>query len=406
VSTKSLLKDDPSCPGLGELETVVDSVLGWSKARDYKGYNKHDALNSPLLRFALGWGRWARLFAIQGIMRAPFNLRPVVLVPETYNPKGLALFVQGLLDRYRTTGQAWHLKEARSLLSLLERLRSPGDWSGVCWGYLYPWQDLGFFAPSATPNAVVTSFVCEAFLDAYRVTGHGLYLETVGDALRFLLDDLKILKDSGDELCLSYMPLPMSMRVLDVSILIGAVAAQYGTLADSPASVEAAQRLVRYVVRRQTAYGAWYYTDPPTDSPIRHDNYHTGFILDALDRYMKAMGKRSWNDEYASGLAFYAARLFNDDGSPRWRSDVDYPHDIHGAAQGILTFSRHLDDCSGLSHKVATWALRKMYHPSGRFYYQERRWFIKRFTLLRWCNAWMFRALARLILELRQNETH
>jgi hypothetical protein len=38
-----------------------------------------------------------------------------------------------------------------------------------------------------------------------------------------------------------------------------------------------------------------------------------------------------------------------------------------------------------------------MYDPAGRFHYQETRWYRKRFTLLRWCNAWMARALAHLL---------
>lgn len=396
MSALSPVQDSGGRPASVELGAVVDDVLDWSRRCAYRGHNKHDALNSPLLRVALGWGKWPRLVAIQGIMRAPVNLRQLFLVPRTYNPKGLALFVLALLDRYQTTARAAYLDEARSLLKLLDQLRSPGDWSGICWGYQYPWQDLGFFAPTATPNAVVTSFVCEAYLRAYRVTGEKTYLETVGHALGFLLEDTQVLKDADGELCLSYMPLSMSMRVLDVSILIGAVAAQYGALDGAPRYLESAERLVRYVLRRQTSYGAWYYTDPPGDSPIRHDNYHTGFILDALNRYMEVTGDVSWRDQYTSGCAFYATQLFNPDGSPRWMSDTDFPHDVHGAAQGILTFSRHQKDYPGLANRIAGWALDNLYDGNGRFHYQRTRHYTKRFTLLRWCNAWMARALAAL----------
>ena len=41
-------------------------------------------------------------------------------------------------------------------------------------------------------------------------------------------------------------------------------------------------RLVRYVVSKQTDEGAWFYAEPPSASHITHDNYHTGFILDAI----------------------------------------------------------------------------------------------------------------------------
>jgi len=381
---------------LPDLEVILKQVLHWSREQNFRGYNKHDGLNSPVLKLLLGWGKWPRIIAIQSVMRSPFNIRPLLGVRQTYNPKGLALFCQGLLDMQRTTKDEQYLKAAELLFDTLMNIKSPGNWSGNCWGYHYPWQDPGFYAPINTPNAVVTSFVCEAFLDGYEITGNSGYLDAVAGAIDFFLNDLTVLKHSSDELCLAYMPLPMTMRVMDVSILIGAVIARYCKYSGNTAQLETAAKLVKYVVNQQTNYAAWFYTDPPGDSHITHDNYHTGFILDALSRYMEATGNTSFLDNYNSGLEYYADQLFNDDGSPRWMNDRDFPHDIHGAAQGIITFSRHQTEYPGLAEKIAAWALKKMYHREGRFYYQETAYFRKRFTLLRWCNAWMFRALARL----------
>lgn len=386
-----------------KLDLILDQVYKWSSNQKYRGHNKHDALNSPLLKMLLGWSKWSRIFAIQGVMRFPINLRPLLLVPNTYNPKGLSLFIRGLLCRYRSRQHDQYLVEAQNLLDLLHELRSPGSWSGICWGYHYPWQDLGFYAKTNTPNAVVTCFVCEAFLDAYRETKNRKFLDTVGDAIQFLLNDLAVLKNTTAELCLSYMPIAMKMRVMDVSILISSVISQYCVLSNNTEHMSNAKCLVNYVVNQQTDYGAWFYTDPPQDSPIRHDNYHTGFILDALWKYMQACNDNTYLNAYLFGLEFYAKSMFNKDGAPRWMSDKDYPHDIHGAAQGIITFSRHLDTFPGLSEKIASWAINNMYNDSGRFYYQKTSVYTKRFTLLRWCNAWMALAFASLDLELSKH---
>lgn len=391
--------DTPSPETVGR---TLDEVLAWSRNQGWKGWNKHDGLNSPVLGALLGWGRWPRMVAIQGVMRSPVNLRPLLLVPRVYNPKGLALFAQAYLDRYRSRGERGDLAEAERLLKLLDDLRSTGPWSGACWGYQYPWQDPGFYAPTATPNAVVTAFVCEAYLDGFRVTGRGDYLATVASAARFFRKDLKILKDEADELCLSYMPLPMTMRVMDVSILIGAVLAQLEALTGEKDGRGTADRLVTYVLRRQTAEGAWFYTDPPGDSHIRHDNYHTGFILDALERYMSARESVGGEAALEAGLKFYAERLFNHDGSPRWMADQDFPHDVHGAAQGILTFARHPEQYPGMADRILGWTLAHLYGGNGRFHYQQHRHHTRRFTLLRWCNAWMARALTA--YECRQAE--
>jgi len=376
---------------------VLDALYNWCRARSFTGYNKHDGLNSPLLRLLLGWSKWPRIAAIQMVMRSPVNIRPLLLVRKAINPKGIALFLLGLADRYHATGNPEFIEQAKALAPLLDKCVSPGRWSGPCWGYHYPWQDLGFFAPAGTPNAVVSSFVCEALLALYRLTKDDGLLRRVKGCCDFFLHDLTVLQDDPRHLCLAYMPLPMRMRVMDVSILVAAVLAQYAAHAGDNSTRAAAARLTRYVVDRQTEYGAWFYTDPPTDSHIRHDNYHTGFILDALWRYMEAGDDWNFLGKYEKGIEFYAESLFNQDGSPRWMSDRDYPHDIHGAAQGLITFSqaaRHGYPYAPLSRKIYQWALRRMYSPEGRFFYQEYPHFRKKFTLMRWCNAWMFRGIA------------
>lgn len=382
---------------------VLDQTLNWSRQQDYQEYTKHDALNSPLLFALAGRHRWSRIVATQAVMRFPFNVRPLLKVPKSENPKGLALWVMALLDSYQTFDQASYRVEAERLLERLLCLRSPGHWSGDCWGYQYPWQDLGFFAPKATPNAVVTAFVCESFLQAFHVTGDTRWLAPVRSAMGFFLNDLQVLWDTPEELCLGYMPLPMKMRVMDVSILIASVVAALAAIDGDESLRHVALRLTRYVMRRQTVEGAWYYTEPPEDSPVRIDNYHTGFILDALQRVMARLEMEEWREPHYRGAIFYARHLFNADGSPRWMSDRDYPHDIHGAAQGILTFSQpglgRIDP--DLAPRIVHWALTRMYDPEGRFYYQQTRFYTKKFTFLRWCNAWMCRALAFHLLNSR-----
>jgi hypothetical protein len=371
---------------------VLEDVLAHARREDYLDHSKHDALNSPLLKALFGFSKWTRIAATQAVMRFPLNLRPLLAVPKVQNPKGLSLFVRAQLASERSGSRSGHAKEALALCERLLSLRS-----GPGWGYHYPWQDLGFYAPARTPNAVVTAFVCEALMDAYEASGQSRLIDAVDEALGFLLAKLPVLWDRDDELCLGYMPMPMSMRVMDVSILIGAAFARHAQLSGKSDRSMTAKRLVNYVVRRQTADGAWFYCDPPQDSPVKIDNYHTGFILDALWQYAACTGDHAYDDAYRRGLRFYAEHLFNPDGSPRWMSDRDFPHDVHGAAQGIITFSRHDREYPGMAARVARWSLDTLYSGSGTFYYQQRRHYTVRTSFMRWCNAWMARALSCLI---------
>ena len=67
-----------------------------------------------------------------------------------------------------------------------------------------------------------------------------------------------------------------------------------------------------------------------------------------------------------------------------------------------IPFSRHRNEYPELADQIVDWALTNMYHSEGRFYYQKTRLFTKRFTLLRWCNGWMARALAYSLREFGQ----
>jgi hypothetical protein len=416
---------------------VLDRVLQVARSDNYQGYSKHDGLNSPLLARVGGESRLRRLGAIQVVTRSPVDIRPLVGVRKARNAKGLSLFARALLARHRMTvlsrgddpaippappdggktvlsrgddpaippappdggkTEADDAREARELLDWLIEHPAPGfEW--LCWGYPYPWQDVGFFAPRDFPNRVVTSFVGQALLDGYETLRDDRYLDAARQAVRFLLEAPKTLYEDDDRRCVSYVPdLSVDWIVMDVSALAGALAARLGALTDDKELAREGGRLVRYVVSKQTDYGAWFYADPPSASHITHDNYHTGFILDAILQYGLVTGSDEFESAYRRGIEFYERRLFEPDGAARFMSDRRYPVDIHGCAQGIITFSlqqRHRGAGAETAARVLAWTLGHMWDPgSGWFYYQRRRGYRTRIRELRWCQGWMSWALA------------
>jgi hypothetical protein len=186
-----------------------------------------------------------------------------------------------------------------------------------------------------------------------------------------------------------------------VSALVGALAGRLGALTGDATLVTEGGRLVRYVVSKQTDEGAWFYAEPPSASHITHDNYHTGFILDAILGYQLAAGTDEFDKAYQRGIEFYERRLFEPDGAARFMSDRHYPIDIHGCAQGILTFSlqqKHFGIGGDMATKVLDWTLAHMWDPkTAWFYYQQRRRYRTKIRELRWCQAWMSWALASYI---------
>jgi hypothetical protein len=381
-----------------DLSDVLERVLDTARVDDYEGYSKHDALNARWLERLTGGSRLPRLVATQVVTRSPVDLRPLIGVRKTRNPKGLSLFARALLARHRMTGADENAKEARGLLDWLIGHAS-STFPGRSWGYPYPWQDVGFFAPRDFPNRVVTSFVGQALLDAYETLHEPRYLDAAAQAVTFLLEAPGTLYEDDDQRCLSYVPDPsVTWIVMDVSALAGALAARLGALTGEKDLVLEGGRLVRYVATRQTRYGAWFYAEPPSASHIRHDNYHTGFILDALLQYGQSASSDEFEAAYRGGIDFYRRRLFEPDGAARYMSDRTYPVDIHGCAQGIITFSLqqgHFGVGGDFAGTVLGWTLEHMWDPrSGWFYYQRRRAFRTAIRELRWCQGWMSWALA------------
>ena len=384
--------------GTGTRLEVLDRVLQTARSAGYAGYSKHDGLNSPVLAFLAGRSRLTRLGAIQVVTRSPVDIRPLAGVRQARNPKGLSLFARALLARHRMTGSADDAAEARGLLDWLIDHPAAG-FDGLCWGYPYPWQDVGFFAPRHFPNRVVTAHVGQALVDGYQTLQDDRYLDAAGRAVRFLLEAPKTLFEDAGRRCVSYVPTPdIDWIVMDVSALAGAMAARVGAITGDPGLIREGGRLVRYVVSKQTSYGAWYYADPPSASHITHDNYHTGFILDAILGYGLAAGSDEFESAYRRGIEFYEQKLFEPSGAARFMSDRLYPIDIHGCAQGVITFSlqqRHLGTGAQTATRVLDWTLGHMWDPaSGWFYYQQRRRYRTRIRELRWCQGWMSWALA------------
>ncbi|MDP7024879.1 MAG: hypothetical protein QGH42_11655 [Kiritimatiellia bacterium] len=401
------------------LLATLERVLEWSRERDYAGHSKHDALNSPFLSAVTLKNKILRLVAIQALMRFPWNVRGLFGVPKLRNPKGIGLFAHAQLDLAAHLGEAGdnYREQAEGLLQWL--IDNPSPWAdgsgrselaGRGWGYHYPWQDVGFFQPRHYPNRVVSCWIGFAFVRAFEVTGKMQYLDVAGEIVRFVLDNPKRLEDTAEQLCLSYVPLEeIDWAVMDVSALSSSLCAQVARHTGDADLQATARRLMAFVVDKQTDYGAWFYTWPAGDSHITHDNYHTGIIVDCLADYMAASGDRSFEETYEAGVKYYEEALFTDEGAPKWMNDRVFPHDIHGAAAGILCFTRAARYYDGetsepqperaaqvrdMAQRVQEWTLANLYRSQGYFVHQKGRLMTRRTCLMRWCNAWMCRAMA------------
>jgi hypothetical protein len=379
---------------------LLKDVLASAQSKEYAGYSKFDALNSPLIHFLSFNNPWLRFGWTQIIKSSPVNLRPVFGVKISRNQKGIALFVRSYLALFESMHDGQYLKEAAVLLEWLEQNRC-GGYEDYCWGYNYTWQNLPpFIQPLGEPCIIVTIFAGEAFMHAFRATANNEYLKIAESCCRFILNNFKVLHEDGTTRAISYTLHKENRIVLNIQALSAALFVKVWKHNNDNRLFETAVKQLAYVVSRKNRDASWNYSFP-SDHFHAVDNYHTGGILDALAEFFEETGDDRFSKIYRAGLDYYESRLFEHDGAPRWMNTARHPHDVHGAAQGIISFckaSRYDGRYRDIANKIASWSVKHLYRSQRKdFIYRQGRFFKWNFSLMHWCNGWMARALGELI---------
>jgi hypothetical protein len=280
--------------------------------------------------------------------------------------------------------------DARELLADLVDLKIDG-YSGAAWGYNFDWQSRNFFAPRGTPTIVPTAFAARAFIENGS-------LEIARSVCDFILRDLTRQVDTNTEICFSYTPND-NTRIFNASLLAGEVLACVGKLTSETELCDVASRAARYVVNHQRDDGAWSYGTAATQSWV--DNFHTAYILFSLKRIIEACpGGEEFRSSLERGYRYWKSNFFLAEGWPKYYDDNPYPADAHAAASAIVTLVEYseLDDSAlNMAQSVARWTIQNLRDERGFFYYQRRRFYTIRKPYMRWTQAWMLYALARLL---------
>ena len=381
-----------------EIWNALRKLETWLKSEQYRGWDPHDGLNSPLLKALTFKNRYLGIAVFQFFKRCPVNLRPLFGIRKEFNSKGVGLFLSAYLKKYDLTKDGEDLKRARLFFRWLEENASKG-YSGYCWGYNFDWPNRAFYAKKGTPTIVNTSFIANAFIDAYQLLGDEKYLRIATSSCDFIMKDLnRFIED--DAFCFSYTPMDNS-RIHNANILGAALLARVYSLTKEDVLRDYSGKSVRFMVKHQNDDGSWYYGEAENQRWI--DLFHTGYVLDALGDYIRFTGKQNYEDNLKRGFDFFLGHFFVKNGIPKYYHNQLYPVDVHCSAQAILTLLklRRLNEGNiQLAPKVALWTIENMQHERGYFYYQEHKHYTNKIPYMRWSQAWMFKALVYLAHDL------
>jgi hypothetical protein len=342
-----------------KLRTVWRRLHEFCAAREWRGYDPYDGLNSPLARLLPG--KAARQAWTQFHRRSPINFRPLVGIQPTLNPKALALFAMGSGDR--------------KFLDMLEELRTPEGG----WGYPFDWQSRAFLAPRGTPNLICTAFAERAFGQMGNRAREGAPTSRVGK--EFIENHL--LRERGGERWITYIG-NSDTQVHNVNMIGAALLGR--------------RDCMEFSVNRQRPDGSWWYGESENQRWI--DNFHSGYNLVALKEYEATTGDTGFLEAARRGYEYWDETFWTAEFAPRYYHDRVHPYDLHCSAQGILTHLAYGN--LEKANSVAQWSLQQMWDERGFFWYQRGRRSVNRICYMRWTQAWMYCALAQLI---KANET-
>jgi hypothetical protein len=434
------------------IKTITLKLIAYCQANNWSGYDPYDALNSkifkslPFLNF-----KHFRLGFTQVMKRLPFNLRPLLLVPKTENPKAIALFLMAFLKLRKLA-----LLEDESLIPLMiEKLitlrspsflinsKNPSNTSNLrptacnrkpvpfnslypmnpinpsnpyfCWGYSFPWQTRTTLVPRGAPNLVCTTFVANALLDAYEhgceakmsgassetilqpPTSDPLCLAMAISASEYILNEL-YWTDGNSNVGFSY-PFPsLRSKTHNANFLAAALLTRVYKISGEQQFLETALSVARYSAGKQHDDGSWDYGESSTQGWI--DNFHTGYNLCALRFISEYAGTSEFELHIRRGLEFYRKNFFREDGAPKYFHHRTYPLDIHSVAQSMITLLalKDLDPNNiTMAHDVFRWAMAHLWDEKGYFCYRVYPFMKSKISYMRWSQACMLLALSALL---------
>jgi len=376
---------------------ATHKLVAYCRASDWAGYDPYDAANSkffaavPLLDH-----RIPRLVLTQLLKRLPVNIRPLLAIPKTQNPKGLALFLTTFI-KLRKIGEENQQELEEWIAGMIERLtalRSTGV-AYSCWGYSFPWQTRTIVVPSGTPNLVCTTFVANALLDAYDYCQDSRCLDMAVSAAEYMLNELYW--TDGTRTSFNY-PLPsVRSEVHNANFLAAALLGRAYSHTGDKKFIGPALQAARCSAAKQQADGSWYYGEAASQHWI--DNFHTGYNLCALRDLSRYASTTEFDSVIQRGFEFYRSHFFGADGVARYFHDSTYPIDIHSVAQSVITLVTFNDVDPGslkLASSVLNWAMTHMWDDRGYFYYRVLRSHTNRISYMRWSQAWMLLAMVTL----------
>lgn len=332
---------------------------------NYAGPDPYDGLNSPLARLAIG--KIPRQILLQGVKRAPLDVRSMLGIKPVRMSKTMGLVASSLLVA------PWlpdaHGRSETMAVELANRSNADGGW-----GYEFDVQMRWGYYGAGTSNVIATTFVVDALR---RITTGETDSWTWKDQVASWIS-----RDLGGCGYISYVK--ANPALIHNANVLGAM-----TLYRCNPEDYLIRTALERTLQAQNSDGSWNYGSDKSTSWV--DSFHSAYILWGLKELQTL--DSSITPALEKGLEFWLEHCFAKGLPKYYAGDQRATSDIHTWATAIFILSRlrHRQDHKALRERLVEDLVARM---QGRPFITSRR---TGRPYMRWELAHVHRALAEFV---------
>jgi len=404
------------------LTRYIDPLFRWVQDNGWFGWDPYDIWDNSAGIWMLGRKSLAARVAGRIVGRleeaSPVLLRKLLAVRPRVNAKAMGLFAAAFLDLEAAEGKSRKLKGEPAYLPCFRWLDENRNtrFGGCGWGYPFDWQTR-VLIPRFTPTGVNSAIIGDAYWLKYRYHQDREALARCEEICSFIATSLNRTSLRGDgSFCFSYTPLDR-FQVHNANLFGAEFLIRIGKEVQREEWIRAgldAGRFSLAEIRTDGTLGYW--SNQQAFEGLQQDTYHSGFEIRALKGIARASGSTAFGSAAEKYFSVWRKDYFSESGAPCFVRGDHSVVEVHSCAESLLCpvamcgtpgFTR--EDCMGHLKKVlpaVVSALWKQENPErGYFMWMSRRRFSSRknldIPLIRWGEAWMFRALAATLLAVK-----
>ena len=272
------------------------------------------------------------------------------------------------------------------------------------WSSGFKWRtSTGHTIEKDESSSLVTALVGLAYLDAYRVCGDIKYKERANKIGEYFVHENGYEIYPDRTICFYYTP-KMREPITNASAFTALFLKSLSIITKQNDAARLSERAFSFIINNQQNDGSWFYFPDSQWKTNIIDNYHTGFVLEALLEGLNMQYNREMDLCLKRGLRFYAS-FFKKSGQPKFNVRKEYPIDIHDAAQGIVVYSlaqRTYNSGGQIADQIRKFVNIHMKRRNKRYISRIYRLGKSNLITPRWADCWMFLGLAEFLRSLTQ----